>query len=59
MQSRNNLKKVNICFYFILYVSLIVGFAFDENLNYGAIMDWVGTNRPVIKSFANDFTNTF
>ena len=51
--------KINIFIIPLLYFSLLVGFIFDENLNYGAIMDWVGTNRPVIKSFANDFANTF
>ena len=58
MKNKKKIDKINIFIISFLYFSLIAGFIFDENLNYGAIMDWVGTNRPVIKSFANDFTNT-
>ena len=59
MQSKNNLKKINICFYFILYASLIVGFAFDENLNLGSKQDWYGTSFPPIRDFSENFYKTF
>ncbi len=59
MQSKRNLKKINIFFYFVLYVSLIVGFAFDENLNLGSKQDWYGTNFPAIRDFSENFYKTF
>ena len=43
----------------ILYLSLLFGFFFDENLNFGSIQDWDRTNRPVIDGFFQDFKHAF
>jgi hypothetical protein len=42
-----------------LYLTLIIGFIYGENLNHGAYGDWVGANRELIKDFSNNFTYTF
>ncbi len=44
--------------FILLYISLLIGFYFDENLNSGSYNDWVGTNYPAIKGFAFDFKNS-
>ena len=59
MRNKDNLKKTNIYFCFILYASLIIGFVFDENLNFGSKQDWYGTNFPAIKDFSVNFYKTF
>ena len=48
----------NIFFLLFLYLTLIIGFIYGENLNHGAYSDWV-VNRDVIKDFSNNFTYTF
>ena len=48
----------NICFFLFLYLTLIIGFFYGENLNYGSYYDWVGANRDLIKDFSNNFTYT-
>ena len=48
----------NICFFLFLYLTLIIGFFYGENLNYGSYYDWVGANRDPIKDFSNNFTYT-
>mgnify|MGYP001462032224 FL=1 len=54
------LKKYNTVFIFLtLYISLIVGFFFDENLNLGAKPDWLFGDIPVIQAFSADLKNTF
>ena len=53
------INRNNIYFFFILYISLLLGFYFDENLNIGAKPDWYFTNFPVIKDFSENFSNTF
>ena len=53
------INKNNIYFFFILYISLILGFFFDENLNIGAKPDWYNSNFPVIKDFSENFSKTF
>ncbi len=49
----------NISFFLFLYLTLIIGFIYGENLNYGSYGDWVGSNREPIKDFSNNFTYTF
>ena len=49
----------NILLLLFLYLTLIIGFIYGENLNYGAYGDWVGANRESIKDFSNNFTYTF
>ncbi len=50
-------KKVFVFFLF-LYVSMILGFYINENLNYGAIGDWLYTDKPVIEALSQDVKNT-
>ena len=55
----NFFKNYNIfLLFFTLYLSLVVGFYFDENLNYGAIPDWSHTDFPVIKDLSVDTKKT-
>ena len=49
----------NMFLLLFLYITLIIGFIYGENLNYGAYGDWVGANRESIKDFSNNFTYTF
>ena len=42
-----------------LYISLIVGFFLNENLNLGAKPDWYFSDIPVIEAFSIDFKKTF
>ena len=51
--------RKNIVFFFILYISLILGFYFGENLNIGSKLDWQITNFPVIRDFSENFYITF
>ena len=55
----NFLKSYNIILIFVLlYISLITGFFFDENLNLGAKPDWLATDLPVINDLSIDLQNT-
>lgn len=49
----------NVCLFLFFYLTLIIGFIYGENLNYGSYGDWVGANREPIKDFSNNFTYTF
>jgi len=49
----------NIFLLLFLYITLIIGFIYGENLNYGSYGDWVGANLRPVKDFSNDFTYTF
>ena len=52
-------KTYNVIFIFvILYISLICGFFFDENLNLGAKPDWYSTDLPVINDLSINLKNT-
>jgi hypothetical protein len=51
-----NLNNVS---FFFFYLTLVIGFFFGENLNYGSYGDWIGSNREPIKDFSNNFTYTF
>ena len=53
-----NLKFNNSYILVLFYLSLIIGFYFGEDLNYGATQDWWGTNYPVIKDLSFDLKNT-
>lgn len=44
--------------FLLLYFSLLVGFAIDENLNYGSYSDWLNAYVPVIKDFSLNFQDT-
>ena len=52
----SNLK--NITLFAVLYVSLIIGFIFEENLNYGSYYDWINVYVPPIKDFSQNFYET-
>ena len=47
----------NLLFFIFLYLTLVVGFAFDERLNYGTIYDNV-INKHVINQFSINFKQT-
>ena len=49
----------NFSFFLFFYLTLLIGFFFGENLNYGSYGDWIGGNREPIKDFSNNFTYTF
>tara|TARA_A100001015_G_scaffold12884_1_gene15175 strand:- start:351 stop:1613 length:1263 start_codon:yes stop_codon:yes gene_type:complete len=52
-------KTINVILLFItLYISLIVGFFFDENLNLGAKPDWYNTDVPVLEALSSDLKKT-
>ena len=52
-------KTNNLILIFItLYISLIVGFYFDENLNYGAKPDWYNSDLPVINDLSVNLKET-
>ena len=42
----------------ILYFSLLLGFFYDENLNFGAYYDWVNAYLKPIKDFSKNFFET-
>ena len=53
-------KTYNVIIIFLtLYITLIVGFFFDENLNLGAKPDWYTGDIPVLEAFSTDFKKTF
>ena len=49
----------NVSFFLFFYLTLLIGFFFSENLNYGSYGDWIGGNREPIIDFSNNFTYTF
>ena len=48
----------NLLIFLILYVSLLLGFLLDENLNFGSYYDWINVYVPPIQDFANNFYET-
>ena len=58
MKDKNFINRNNIYLLLILYLSLLLGFYFDENLNYGAKPDWYYTNFPAIKDFSENLSKT-
>ena len=53
-----NLKFNNFYLLFLFYLSLIIGFYFGEDLNFGASKDWGGTNHLVITQLSLDLKKT-
>ena len=51
-------NKIIFFTFFILYLSLIFGFYFDENLNFGAQRDWIHTDLSPIIDLSNNFKET-
>ena len=55
----NFFKTFNVVLIFTtLYISLIVGFFFDENLNLGAKPDWYFGDIPVLEALSKDLKKT-
>jgi len=53
------ITKFNInLFAFFLYLSLLLGFSYGENLNYGAYYDWTNVYIQPIKDFSINFKET-
>ncbi len=53
------LKVKNLFLLFIVfYITLIIGFIFDENLNLGALPDWEAGDYPVINDLSINFKET-
>jgi len=48
----------NLLIFLILYVSLLLGFLLDENLNFGSYYDWINVYVPPTQDFANNFYET-
>ena len=59
MTKKKFIFKKNIYFSIFLYATLLAGFFWGENLNYGAKPDWYNTNFPVIRDFSENFIKTF
>ena len=53
-----NLKFNNFYLLVLFYLSLIIGFYFGEDLNFGASRDWGGTNHLVITQLSLDLKKT-
>ena len=53
-----NLKLNNLYLFILFYISLIVGFYFGEDLNFGSRGDWYGSDFPIIKDLSSDLKNT-
>ena len=47
-----------ILFSFFLYLTLIIGFIYDENLNFGSYYDWVNVYKFPISEFSLNFKET-
>ena len=53
------ITKFNInLFAFFLYLSLLLGFSYGENLNYGSYYDWTNVYIQPIKDFSINFKET-
>lgn len=52
--------KINNLFLlsFLFYLTLITGFIFDENLNFGALLDWETADYNVINDLSLNFKET-
>ena len=56
----SNISKYykTLSIFLFLYLSLVFGFYVDENLNFGAIGDWLHTDKPVIEALSVDIKKT-
>ena len=48
---KNNKNKLTIIFIFFLYISLLIGFIFNENSTGGAYLDYVN-QKKISQDFA-------
>jgi len=54
-------KKSNLINFFLfifLYLTLILGFIFNENLNFGSYYDWINVYKAPINDFSLNFKET-
>ena len=59
MKDSNFLKYYKtLSIFLFLYLSLVFGFYINENLNFGAIGDWLHTDKPVIEALSVDIKKT-
>ena len=56
----NRIGKINNYnfFTFFLYLTLILGFIFNENLNFGSYYDWINVYKLPINDFSLNFKET-
>ena len=52
------LKEKRILIYLFLYITLIIGFIFDENSTGGALIDYI-SQKNAVAAFAENFKNAF
>ena len=52
------LKEKKILIYLTLYITLIIGFIFNENSTGGALIDYTN-QKNAVAAFAEDFKNSF
>ena len=52
----NNIKIIFLSVF--LYLTLVSGFFFNESLNGGAYLDWMGSNKSPIEDFSKKFYET-
>jgi len=57
MKLKSTFNYINL-FAVFLYLTLVFGFYIDENLNFGAIPDWVHTDLPVINDLSINIKKT-
>ena len=55
---KNNKNKLTIIFIFFLYISLLIGFIFNENSTGGAYLDYIN-QKKISQDFAENFYKTF
>ena len=46
---KNNKNKLTIIFIFFLYISLLIGFIFNENSTGGAYLDYVNQKKNLTR----------
>jgi len=57
MKLKDKLSNYNF-FCLFLYLTLIIGFLYEENLNFGSYYDWTNAYKLPIKDFSENFTKT-
>jgi len=50
--------STNILFFFLLYIGLVLGFVWNENLNFGSYHDWIRAYIPAIEDFSINLKET-
>ena len=58
LSQKNKYNFFLVSILIILYLSLLFGFFYDENLNYGAYYDWVNAYLKPVNDFSKNFFQT-